>query len=62
MKEGVLMLTPEKAKLLEDRVMADIADVIPENEKLAKAFASIATKISIITLQEYEKLSENQEK
>lgn len=56
------MLTPEKAKLLENQVMAIIANTIPENEKLAKTFASIATKVSIITLQEYEKLSENQEK
>lgn len=59
------MLNEQTSKLLKETVLnkLNLSDVPgqPGINALAKQFTNIAVEIAILTLQEYEKLSQNQE-
>lgn len=55
------MLTSENAQLLESKVLERLDKLSPNEENLAKSFSKLAVRATIITLQEYERMAENQE-
>lgn len=55
------MLNSENAQILESKVLERLDKLLPDEESLAKAFSKFAVRATIITLQEYEQMTENQE-
>jgi len=61
------MLTTENLQLIETKVLERLDKIISEGEQLdgikhlAKSISMVATKAAVMTLEEYEKLCENQE-
>lgn len=55
------MLNKENAQLLERKVLERLDKLLPENERLSKSIMQFAVRASILTLQEYERMTEDQE-
>lgn len=55
-----MFLTPENAKILENRTMERLSRTLPEGDSLAKQFSEIALRATITALQEYEQMLEDQ--
>lgn len=55
-----MFLTPENARLLENRTMERLSRTLPEGDSAAKMFSEIALRAVITALQEYERMLEDQ--